>query len=380
MTKRKETGNRVKSKSAKEEKERRKTPTPKMPLGIPSKVQRALKERRAELEKAKPGPEESLRGEDNDDEENPVGNELIKLIDIMKWALQNVEDAKAEIKRLFDAWDEDEQEQVIKEWYNIFSENYDEHMETTGHYDAIRRLIKKEVCVRQFQFPVMDISAGTGVSIYHFLEEHARQHFKKGRSIKLISEGKYGGSLVYVNDLSGNMIERAKERLKPLEPGLLCEIEKLSWGNAFPIMYKTYSFRRLHSSLKGKFGTVLVSQTFHIVTPEDKKRLAKAIDWVLAPGGRVVLIEEFAWRARTHPSQAPSTILKFIDSIATPLKRKSDLISIFKNLEGQEYEMVARSIEPIDKVNQDHEMTITILRKPPGGSGTEKGYLSFLDI
>ncbi|NYZ76814.1 class I SAM-dependent methyltransferase [Candidatus Micrarchaeota archaeon] len=359
--------------------------TPAGPLTLPPEAREAAgrvgRRRRRELGRAKPEPDKAA------DAPLLVGVQLNALLTGLGRRLRSVDEQRASIRAFFDRLSYEDQELVFKHVYNVFSEKYDLHMEDTGHYPAIKRLITKEISVHHFRFPILDMSAGTGVPIKYLLLELNRQLITEGRSIEFITPEEQPSNIcpVYVNDLSEKMLDRSKQRMTTeFDRELHKETEELSLivppildsNERLRISYMNHSFRSLqqrHSRLKEKIGTILVSQTFHIVSPQDKEQLASTIDWALAPGGRVIILEEFAWRARTHSSHQFLPVLKFIESIATPLPRKADIISKFKDSEGRPYDMVARSTERIDTLYRDHEMTITILQKPPvskpGGGG-----------
>ncbi len=364
----KRTGN---SKPSGRKKQRTPRPTPRSPISSPPSANK-----QKELANHKPEPEKDSNGSKRIEISTSIRESLRKL----GKTIRRFEDERSELKKDFDRMTEDEQEIALKEVYDIFSDNYDEHMEDTGHYGAITRLISKELAVHHFQFPIMDISAGTGVPICHFLCELNSQHLKEHRTDIdfIVSENIRNSSHVhpvYINDISEKMIEVAKERLEVLERDMRDEAKKLGLDRppVLPdekknLVYPMYSFKSLYSGLKRKIGTIIVSQTFHIIPSGDKAKLAKAINWALAPGGRVILLEEFAWRARTNQTQTPIDVLNYIESIATPIQKKSDLISLFRDWdsegEGKRYDMVSRATERIDYENRDHEMTITILQKP----------------
>ncbi len=356
--------------------------TPRGPLSTPTprdvvKARWELEKAKLELEKAKLKLESS--SSDDSSTETTLDN-MMGMLDKMDETWQRFEDEKTAARQRFAAMDEDEQEVFIEKMYDRFSASYDEHMETTGHYEAIRRLITKEVAAHNFQFPFFDITSGTGVPACHFLLELNKKLMRERKTevnfiVSKEERREYHVHPIYLNDISEKMNVLSEKKFNELEHILRSEVRsKAKKENKFdvpPILIddkgvaiKDYSFRSLYTGLGGKVGTIMVSQTFHIVTSADKERLAKAIDWALAPGGRVVLIEEFVWRARTHSGQAPSAVLKLIETLATPLQKKSDLISLFKDKAGRPYEMISRSTERIDREHRDHEMTVTILQKP----------------
>ncbi len=351
------------------------TKTPPGPLSSPPPSM--IKERKGELEKHMMEPE---RASVPEEKREMVCRELDYMLSTLDMDEAKNVDRRVAIRSRFAAMSEDERQLYIQEIYNRFSENYDDYMEETGHYGAIRRLLTKEASVHTFQFPVLDISAGTAVPLAHFLEQINRKHMNIREAIPLVRSN-YTGPVVYVNDLADKMIGIAEARMEALKHRISSEAEKLglpappilsnNLSNGDDIAYKNYSFRRLHSSLKKKFGTILVSQTFHVITYKDKELLAKAINWALAPGGRVVLLEEFDWKTSPHlTKETPPSVIKVVGAIASPLKTKKELIMLFRDSEGVPYDMVSRSIERIDREDPGHEMTITVLQKPDPANKT----------
>jgi len=348
------------------EKGRKKARTPPGPLSSPPP---SVERKKAELASKLMEPEER----DKEDEEL---DQMLSTLD--EDEAKNADRRKA-IRERFIAKSEEGRQSFVKKVYNRFSPHYDHYMEETGHYPAIRRLLRKEVSVHTFHFPALDISAGTAVPLEFFLGEVNKKHLIEESPINFIKPD-YKGPLIYVNDLADKMIVQAEVRLEMLKKNLETEAENLGlsapplfadFSNGNPMVYKNYSFRNLHSSLKRRFGTIIVSQTFHIVGYKDKENLARAINWALAPGGRVILLEEFDWKASPKlTKQAPPSVIRVVGAIASPIKTKKELIMLFKDSDGVPYDMVARSIERIDREDPGHEMTITILQKPSPGNPT----------
>ncbi len=366
-------------------------PTPRSPLSSPPPAAEAAR-RSQQFEKEKPPPDE-VEEESSDDHKVEFIkfeiSEMKRALEAMNENIQRIEDERSALRQRFVHMTPEDQEIFIKSVYDEFSENYDSHMRDTGHYGAIERLIDKELAAHHFLFPIMDLSVGTGVPFVHFLRRLNEQLVRECKSPKYIIPldelRAHHLQSIYANDLSDKMTAKAEKRVVELARELCSQINETrpacdGMHKRPPIIttddewvaFRNYSFRDLKfRALKKRIGTILISQTFHIVTPYDKDQLAKAINWALAPGGRVIIIEEFAWRARTNPSQSPSAVLKLVEMIASPLQKKSELISLFKDSDKKPYEMVSRSIERIDFENRDHEMTLTILQKP-GNSGNEQ--------
>lgn len=387
-------GNNTPSRPPKRKKRRTPSSAPRSPMSTPPDARKL----HSQLEKGKtkspsegPITEEDQPSSEHQEEFVKFEMEEMKgSLETMNENIQRIEDERKTLRQKFENMTFEDQELFMRFVYDEFSENYDEHMRDTGHYGAIERLIDKELAAHHFLFPIMDLSVGTGVPFAHFLKVLNEQYIRECKRPKFIVSlddlRSYGVKPIYANDLSERMTEKARKTIAQLEAelgGIPLDVPSdcnkkygrppiiTSDDNEW-IAFRNYSFRDLkHRALKKRVGTIFLSQTLHIVTDADKDRLAKAINWALAPGGRVILLEEFAWRARTNTSQTPSAVLKLVETIATPLQKKSELISLFKDSDKKPYEMVSRSIERIDYENRDHEMTMTILQKP-GNNGDEQ--------
>lgn len=257
------------------------------------------------------------------------------------------------------------EERLMKE-YDKFSENYDAYMTETGHYGAIRKAITNIVSGdrEHFRFPILDLTAGTGVPLKYLLAEI----FKKGRKkrAQLIGKKRTGVPLVWINDISNRMVLKAKELFKGYKR------KGLTRANMKLTNHSYYDFPELYPHLEGKFGTVLVAQTFHVVS--EKNALADVIDWALAPTGAVLLVEEFPWRISYD-----EFLLRMIRAAATPLGHKSDMVALFngyKNIQkdGIRYNLVvslsrhigSKPSEPqLHQIDSPtHKMSALLLQKP----------------
>ncbi len=283
---------------------------------------------------------------------------MVELENQLKQKLQRAVDTEREITKTFREMSPEQRERWLGEKYDEFSATYDDYMENSGHYPAIKRVVSANVSARHelFRFPILDLTAGTGVPLEYLLKEVNKKYSGKGKTLKLrfINErrkAKTNETTVWVNDISKKMINKARERLNRLKSEL-----RILRGR---INYTNHSFREFSSAnedLRGTFGTVLISQTFHI-TPE-KDILAQVADWALAPGGIALVVEEFQWKVSVHSNYC----LRMIEDIATPLHNKSDLISYFKKNGRFPYEIEEMHTSKID--DPDHQMSGFLLLKP----------------
>ncbi len=279
---------------------------------------------------------------------------------------ENIEETRREMRATLTACTPKERDIWLRELYDEFSKKYDCYMEKTGHYDAMRQLIsgiiaslmrKSRELVR---LPILDLTAGTGAPLEFLLREINKRYKKKSKFRVLDVKGNKK-PLVWVNDLSGGMIAKARERFSRLG------LKKIRMSD---IGFSKLSFREFKESypgLEGAFGTVLIAQTFHI-TP-DKEMLAEVAGWALAPGGLVMVFEEFPWRVSSHSDK----LLEDIEDNATPIPHKSELYPWFKSYsdievvgqvkKGKSFSKIVRSTMSID--SPWHEMSAIVLQKPP---------------
>ncbi|GEM_PF-2480860 len=285
--------------------------------------------------------------------------DLDKLEKKLETTIADAEEIEQDIKTIFHNLSSEEKERWLRNRYDSFSDEYDNYMEKTGHYRAIKKAIAGSVAGTDqglIRFPILDLSVGTGMVLEYFLKAINKIYKKRGalHFVDKIRKPKKNELLVWANDLSPKMIEKAEERLKKLELKIIPQPSN-------NLIFTSISFRDYpheHSELKNKFGTVFISQTFH-VTPE-KDALVKAIDWALAPGGVVVIVEEFQWRTSVHSNLC----LRLIEAIATPLPHKADLIALFNKGGDTQltYTKEARITIRID--HPTHEMSGFVLKKP----------------
>ncbi len=222
--------------------------------------------------------------------------------------------------------------------YDRFAERYDEHMGIeTNHYQAIKRVMW--YAAPYIRFPLLDITAGTGEPLKYALE--IAQISKRIRQLEL--ETPYlapngRGSLAYANEISPNMLAKAKEKLER------------------KARYTSHSAYSLPQEWREKFKTVLCSQTFHIISDKDKPRLVASIRDALTPDGTAIIIEEDPFKiSQTPPIEAVSLFLR---SVVSPIKNYGTLIAYFENAGLERLE--ERAVSPID---EEHSMRLHMFTK-----------------
>ncbi|MFH0738055.1 MAG: class I SAM-dependent methyltransferase [Candidatus Micrarchaeota archaeon] len=184
--------------------------------------------------------------------------------------------------------------------YNRFSEYYDRFMGIeTRHYRAIKRVM--QFAMPYLREPMLDITAGTGEPL-----KYAMGFMERGNDlgpefdmIKPPEDSEGGGFLA--NEISPKMREIAQK--------------KLADGEADFSDFDAFS---LPDELRGRFRTVLCSQTFHLISEEDKTRLSISIRDALMSGGTAVVMEEDPFRI--SQAGAIEVVSLFLRSVAVPIK------------------------------------------------------------
>ncbi|MFN7990569.1 MAG: class I SAM-dependent methyltransferase [Candidatus Micrarchaeia archaeon] len=242
--------------------------------------------------------------------------------------------------------------------YRIFAPHYDEHMKS--HERALELLIRQAILLESVAFPfgpklindrILEMSCGTGTVI------------------KLLSEAlppvRTARLRFTANDLSEDMKELAREKVK----GLQCKVG--------------FSSQEIGSmAFRSRFGTIILSQTLHLLTDPDVVRQERSSNYMyldekrhvsekfraiqnawslLEPNGTLVIIDE--WPAllsdRGGPLGAGFAYL-FNDSL-----RGIDWLtfqnSIMSHMHGSRF--VAQLKVPIDS---KHKMHLVVYRKDPG--------------
>ncbi|MEW6722147.1 MAG: class I SAM-dependent methyltransferase [Candidatus Micrarchaeota archaeon] len=208
-----------------------------------------------------------------------------------------------EIRASYECFESEKRAEFFSLLYDMFSEGYDEHMSKTGHYWAIKRVL--EFAYPHLRLPMLDITAGTGEPLKYALEILDDLQVR-GR----LPEEPSSAHQIFANEISPKMVSLAERKL-----GGRAQFRK---GNAY----------ELPPEWRQKFATVLCSQTFHLISDEDKLRLVLAMKGALAPGGVAVVMEEDPFRISPTPQIEPVSI--FLRSVVRPIKHRGDLIGLFE--------------------------------------------------
>ncbi len=247
---------------------------------------------------------------------------------------ETIAEAQAAINKIYSSFPPDERVHFFSMLYDRFAERYDEHMGVeTRHYQAIERVL--QYASPFIYCPILDITAGTGEPLRYALE--ILEMGKKMRALGLrTAVQEQASSLIVANEISQKMLEKARAKLDGVQ----------FTGNSAYDLPDTY---------RGRFATVICSQTFHLISDEDKPRLVRSIKDSLAPGGIAVVIEEDPFRiSQTAPIEAVSLFLR---AIVRPIRPDALIgrfeVSGFTKLEE-------RAVAPIDS---EHVMRLHLFRK-----------------
>lgn len=254
------------------------------------------------------------------------------------------------IRKSYDQFSSDQRTEFFSMLYDAFAERYDEHMgEETGHYEAIRNVLG--YACAHVRPPLLDITAGTGEALKYVIEYIEAARIIKGlvgrEADPILSrfpvhpdtENGLGDSFC-ANEISPKMLEKARK--------------KLDRHNG--VAFTQHSAYDLPDELKGQFNTVLCSQTFHLISNEDKLRLVQSIREALTEDGIAVVIEEDPFKISSTPQIEPVSL--FIRSVAEPIKRVDALIGMFE-VNGFA-KMEERAVHHID---QEHVMRLHMFMK-----------------
>ncbi|HSB47306.1 MAG TPA: methyltransferase domain-containing protein [Candidatus Bilamarchaeum sp.] len=239
--------------------------------------------------------------------------------------------AERAIHEIYGRFEELQRVKFLGRLYDQFALNYDAHMgEQTGHYRAIRRVLG--YAEPYLSLPVIDLSAGTGEPMGYAVEIMAA----KAR-LRLQTDLTYQ---IHMNEISPRMLEIA-ERKHGKIPGA---------------GFTDYSAYTIPEHLKGRFRTVLCSQTFHIISEQDKPRMVESMRELLVPGGHAVVIEEDPFRITQTPSIEPVSM--FLRSVVDPIKNPGKLIGYFVTHGFRRVDESAHS-----NIDSEHAMHLHIFQK-----------------
>ena len=237
--------------------------------------------------------------------------------------LERITDAEKAIKALYNRLTTDEKTIFLSMIYDEFAQKYDLHMgRDTNHYDAMRKLIGFSLQTNMIGYPFIDVTAGTGEMAKYVVQSNGRR------------------GQVIVNEISSKMMELAIAKFEGKH-----EIE-----------FRTGSAYDLGDEFEGRMRTVLCSQTFHLLSYDDKIKLVRVINELLMPGGIAMILEEDPFRvSNTHSIES---VRFFIESVAEPIKAPDILIGMFEASYFTKLEH--RAAWPIDG---DHVMRLHLFQK-----------------
>jgi len=198
-----------------------------------------------------------------------------------------------------------ERAQFFAMLYDKFSERYDEHMEATGHYPAMRRILP--FALPHLRTPMLDITAGSGEPLRCALDFIRDGSMMRDTALAGFAPGTGMPTplrhAIFANEISGRMLAIAKGRLAGRGVGFL-----------------NSDATDIPGDFRGRFATVLCSQTFHLVSDEDKARLALSIREALMPGGKAIIMEEDPFRITQTPQIEPVSM--FLRAVVRPIKER----------------------------------------------------------
>ena len=213
-------------------------------------------------------------------------------------------EGKELIFRTYSQFNAEQRVQFLSVLYDQFAERYDHHMGVeTNHYAAIKRVL--QYAMPYLRPPMLDLTAGTGEPAKYalqFMEEAMRIQYGPLRILVPDIVWQMNGLpyMTYINEISPRMLEIAKKKLKDGVVG-----------------FSSHDAYNLPEDMRGKFSTVLCSQTFHVIADQDKLRMANAIRDALAPGGVAIVIEEDPFRI--SQTDSIDAVGLFLRSIVRPI-------------------------------------------------------------
>ncbi|MBU0591263.1 class I SAM-dependent methyltransferase [Candidatus Micrarchaeota archaeon] len=201
----------------------------------------------------------------------------------LKKELEKIGQLERDIRGAYNLMSAPDRAAFLSMIYSRFAENYDRHMGIeTGHYQAMRFVLRYAHMVHRFGFPLLDVTAGTGELIRYAMELDN------------------GNGLICANDLSEKMLAKAKEKL----------------GNG-RVFFHNHDACCFPDEWEGKFRTVLLSQTLNLLTDEDKIRLITSVKKVMDDGGKVIVIEEDPFGVTQ--TDAIQSVAMFIRGVGEPI-------------------------------------------------------------
>ncbi|MBN1170433.1 class I SAM-dependent methyltransferase [Candidatus Micrarchaeota archaeon] len=215
---------------------------------------------------------------------------------------QSIQEKEHEILEVYGGFSQHDRVEFFSMLYDDFAANYDRHMGTeTGHYESIKKVLG--FAAHMIKLPMIDITAGTGEPLKHAIEMIWQKRTMRSPSERIVA-----------NEISDKMAEQAKRKHSEVE---------FTAHNALDLPWEA------------EFSTVLCSQTFHLISEEDKISLIRSIHRILAKNGIAIVIEEDPFRISETPSIEP--VAMFLRAVAQPIKPRTLCAQFetsgFKNLE-----------------------------------------------
>jgi ubiquinone/menaquinone biosynthesis C-methylase UbiE len=249
-------------------------------------------------------------------------------------------EAERRIREAYTGFSGNERARFFAMLYDRFSERYDEHMEKTGHYAAIRRVL--HFAMPHLKTPMLDITAGTGEVLLCALNYMRDARVLAGTSLAGMHSGPErpgaAGHIACANEISPKMFGAAQKKLSGMDVG-----------------FANSDAMAMPQALGEKFTTVICSQTFHIIPDEDKARLAVSMRGALRPGGIAIVMEEDPFRITQTPQIEPVSL--FLRAVVSPIK-PGMLAGMFEVKGFTRLEETACA--PIDS---EHSMRLHIFKK-----------------
>lgn len=209
---------------------------------------------------------------------------------------------------------EHHEKERIKALYSEYALIFDEHMESTGHYRAQRRLIG--LLMEYVKEPIIDLGAGTGY-LCSVLMEHGEI------------------SKIYVNDISKTMIQRAQDRL-----------------NEKTVYFSNFDAEEI--SVKDRFKTIISCNLFFYLC--DPVNAINNWNKILELDGSIMLLEE-------HPFLYPRS-MKNINYVNELMKihryfKPKEIIEMFK------YQGMCLVKEVEVEIDANHNLKGYVFKKQP---------------
>ena len=224
--------------------------------------------------------------------------------------------------------------------YDRFAERYDEHMESTGHFRAIRKVLA--FAGQHLELPLVDLTAGTGEPLAYAMRLMKIKNMLDCLPLDGVEDVLANFDISYrtinvtANEISPKMLEKAKAKIN--------------------VEFTSYNALDLPDDERLKAMTVLCCQTFHLLTDDDKTALVRSMRGILYPGGKAIVVEEDPFRI--SETESIDQVSLFLRAVTQPIKHRGKLRGLFIT-NGFEH-MEQRAAYPID---DDHIMRLHLFRR-----------------